>query len=133
MTKSRKTSSQKRPRQRKTSRSSALTAKTADRHVLYEKSVQDAQAEIKFVDRVFRGRGRVPLSLREDFCGTALLCARWVESKPERKATGIDLDRDTLDWGLEHNLAPLGDAQKRVRLLEQDVRDKLRQKFDVTL
>lgn len=133
MTKSRKTSSPKRPRPKKTSRSSALTAKTADRHVLYEKSVQDAQAEIKFIDRVFRGRGRAPLSLREDFCGTALLCARWVESKPERKATGIDLDRDTLDWGIEHNLAPLGDAQNRVKLLEQDVRDKLRQKFDVTL
>lgn len=120
------------PRKKKLS-VNALTAKTADRHVLYQKSVQDAAAEIKFVDRVFRSRKRVPLSLREDFCGTALLCARWVESRADRTATGIDLDRDTLDWGIEHNIAPTGDAKKRVKLLEQDVRSKLKQTFDVTL
>jgi SAM-dependent methyltransferase len=134
MTKTRTKTAPKRPAPRKkTTRVAAPTAKTADRHVLYQKSVQDAAAEIKFVERVFRSRGRPALLLREDFCGTALLCARWVESHAERQATGIDLDRDTLDWGIEHNIAPLGDAKQRVRLLQQDVRAKLKKTFDVTL
>lgn len=133
MKKTGKTTHSKRPIRKKAARSPSLTAKTADRHVLYQKSVQDAAAEIKFVDRVFRSRARKALTLREDFCGTALLCARWVESNAERRATGIDLDRDTLDWGIEHNLAPLGEARKRVQLLEQDVRAKLKKPFDVTL
>jgi len=134
MTKTRATPAPKRaPERKKIPRSPAPTAKTADRHVLYQKSVQDAAAEIKFVERVFRSRKRSPLNLREDFCGTALLCARWVESQTERTATGIDLDRDTLDWGLEHNLKPLGDAQKRIKLLQRDVCTKLRATFDVTL
>lgn len=133
MTKSRKKIARKTEPTKKTTRRTVLTAKTADRHVLYQKSVQDAAAEIQFVERVFRGRGRVPLSLREDFCGTALLCARWVESRPERTATGVDLDRDTLDWGIEHNLVPLGDARKRVKLLQQDVCERVRNRFDATL
>lgn len=133
MKKTGKASTPKHPNRKKPARPAALTAKTADRHVLYQKSVQDAAAEIAFVDRVFRSRGRKALSLREDFCGTALLCARWVESHAERRATGIDLDRDTLDWGIEHNISPLGDAKSRVRLLEQDVRIRLKRKFDATL
>jgi SAM-dependent methyltransferase len=133
MNKTRAKTTSKRPTRSKTRRVLGPTAKTADRHVLYQKSVQDPAAEIKFAERVFRSRDRLPLRLREDFCGTALLCARWVESHAERIATGIDLDRDTLDWGLEHNIAPLGDAKKRVKLLEQDVRSKLRKTFDLTL
>lgn len=133
MNKSRKKLPAKRTTTRNSNRKPVLTAKTADRHVLYQKSVQDAAAEIKFIERVFRDRGRVPVALREDFCGTALLCARWVESSPERTATGIDLDRDTLDWGIENNLGPIGEARKRVKLLQQDVCDRLRQRFDATL
>ncbi len=134
MKKTRAKTTPKRPNSRKKkSRVDVPTAKTADRHVLYQKSVQDAAAEIKFVERVFRSRARVPLNLREDFCGTALLCSRWVESQEDRCATGIDLDRDTLDWGIVHNVTPLGDAKKRVKLLQQDVRAKLKKTFDVTL
>jgi SAM-dependent methyltransferase len=115
-----------------------FTAKNADKHDLYQRSVQDAEAELKFVDRVFRTRDRKAMSLREDFCGTALVCARWAESHEERTATGLDLDRDTLDWGLDHNIAPIGAPAARVRLLEQDVCDPIKTKrghaeFDVTL
>ena len=60
-----------------------LTAKNADLHWLYEQSVQNADVEVEFIDRVFRKEfGRKPTFLREDFCGTALLCADWV--KPTR-------------------------------------------------
>jgi SAM-dependent methyltransferase len=115
-----------------------FSAKTSDKHDLYQRSVQDADAELKFIDRVFRTRGRKALSLREDFCGTALVCAQWAKSDDKRTATGLDLDRETLDWGIEHNVSPIGDAAKRVTLLEQDVCDPVgsgrrRPLFDVTL
>ena len=108
------------------------TANTADRHVLYERSVQDPDAEIAFIDRVFRSiSGRKPQSLREDFCGTALLCARWIERHPDRTATGVDLDSRVLRWSREHHLARLNEPGRRVVLLQQDVRAPSGQRFDV--
>jgi SAM-dependent methyltransferase len=124
--------------QKKRSKALTFSAKTADVHDLYQRSVQDAEAEVKFVERVFRTRGRTPLSLREDFCGTALMCSRWVSSNEERTAVGLDLDRDTLNWGRKHNIAPIGDAAERITLLEQDVCDEVGEGrnvpvFDATL
>ena len=37
--------------------------------------------------------GRAPVTMREDFCGTAILSATWVLSSPDRKALGLDLDQ----------------------------------------
>lgn len=112
---------------------SRLTARTADRHVLYQESVQDAESEGAFLARTFRKiAGRPAESLREDFCGTALLCAEWVKKKG-RTAVGIDLDESVLAWGTEHNLAPLGEPGRRVRLLQQNVLDRVPGTFDVTV
>jgi SAM-dependent methyltransferase len=113
-----------------TPRRSRYTARTADKFELYEKSVQDPEFEIKLIEKVFRRVGRTPLDLREDFCGTALLCARWVQSHPERVATGIDLDREVLDWGLQHHLGPLGEQARRVRLVEKNVLEHMRGRHD---
>lgn len=86
------------PNSKRTRRKRGFTAKTADRHILYQLSVQDAAAEAGFLNRVFRKlRGREPESLREDFCGTALLCSEWVKYR-NRTAVGIDLDRSVLEW-----------------------------------
>lgn len=110
----------------------ALTARNADRHDLYQRSVQLPEQEIRFADRVFLAHtGRRPLHLREDFCGTALLCAQWVKSHPERTAIGLDIDRPTLDWGRAHNLPPIGAAAARVELLEHDVLVPTRRKVEV--
>jgi SAM-dependent methyltransferase len=110
------------------------TARTADKHELYQMSVQDPPTEVAFIERVFKkAYGRRPLVLREDFCGTALFCADWVKSHAERRAIGIDLDRPTLDWGLERNVAPLGEAASRVQLLQQDVRDPISERVDVAI
>jgi hypothetical protein len=110
------------------------TAANADKHELYQLSVQDPEIEIVFVHRVYKKTfGRAPLSLREDFCGTALFCAEWVKSQPDRTAIGIDLDQATLDWGIQHNLAPIGEPGQRVKLLRQNVLDPVRQKSDIAL
>jgi len=111
----------------------ALTARNADRHTLYQRSVQDVETEGRFLARTFeRIAGRKAASLREDFCGTALLCAAWV-AKRDRTAVGLDLDREVLAWGTEHNVAPLGDRASFIRLLRQDVRAPCRGRFDVSV
>lgn len=109
------------------------TAKTADKHVLYQLSVQAPDTEVDFLNAWFsKIRGKKPLSLREDFCGTAILCAAWVKSHRERTATGVDIDRGVLAWGKEHNLGPLeAEQQSRVTLLKQDVRASVKQKHDI--
>ena len=111
-----------------------LTAKNADIHSLYQLSVQEPSADISFIQKRFKKRnGRKALVLREDFCGTALMCAEWVRDKSARAAYGIDLDQQTLDWGRTHNLTTLTDEEiARVQLCKQDVRDSIKTKTDVT-
>ncbi len=119
-------------RKRAAKKKSRFTAKTADKHVLYQLSVQAPDTEVDFLNAWFsKIRGKKPLSFREDFCGTAILSAAWVKSHKERTATGLDIDRPTLDWGKQHNLAPLGDAAERVTLLQQDVRAQVKHKHDI--
>jgi len=98
------------------------TARTADPHELYELSVQDPESDVRIIDRVFRKeRGRTPLSVREDFCGTAWFCAEWVKSHPRRTAIGLDLDPEPLRWGRDHHLKKLGEGRRRVTLRRADV------------
>ncbi len=113
----------------------ASQARRADRYALYEKSVQDPDADIHLIRRVFRNRyGRLPRLLREDFCGTALFACRWVQQHAENRAWGIDLDPRPLAWGREHNVAPLRpEVASRVKLIEGDVRDIGHEKVDVTV
>lgn len=101
-----------------------LTARTADKHRLYELSVQTPEAEIDFVLRQFhRLRGRRPTRLREDFCGTAAAACEFVRRSPSNHAIGIDLCADTLAWGRRHNIARLKpEAARRITLLRRDVR-----------
>lgn len=101
-----------------------LSARSADRHVLYTASVQNVEAEIDFVDKTYRKlRGRHAVSLREDFCGTAATSCEWVRRRPANVAYGLDLDAETLEWGRRNNIARLPEkARPRVHLYERDVR-----------
>jgi len=108
--------------------------KRADKHALYQESVQDPSFEVDLITRFFKRRvGRKPRSLREDFCGTALLCAKWVEGHRKRSATGVDIDGAVLHWGREHNVEPLGEDAARVSLVEGDVRDPHEGRHDVVV
>jgi len=94
-----------------------------DRFRLYQLAVQNPVAEIDLIDRIFEERhGRLARALREDFCGTAALCAEWVRRRADNRAWGVDLDPEALDWGRRHNLRPLSTEQRaRVRLIRGDV------------
>jgi hypothetical protein len=98
-------------------------AERADRHVLYEKSVQDVAEEYKFISKTFRKlRGRRPRHAREDFCGTANMCCEWVRRSRGNTAIGVDLDPEVLAWGRQYNLSRLKpDARLRVSLIQDDV------------
>ena len=108
-------------------------AERADRHELYQKAVQAPEADVEFFEKTFRRiRGRRPMSLREDFCGTALFSCMWVQSDRERTAIGIDLDGPTLEWGRQHNLAELEDKQReRVQLVQANVLDGAGARTDI--
>lgn len=95
-----------------------------DRHLLYSASVQSVDADLDFFRRVYkRSNGKTFRTLREDFCGTAVLACEWVRRKEKNRAWGIDLDRATLDWGLGHYVPRLGPAVDRLELLCRDVMD----------
>lgn len=98
-------------------------AERADRHVLYERAVQDPKNDARTLNKLYRRyRKQDALVLREDFCGTATLATHWSKSKPNRLAVGVDLDRDTLAWGREHNVNAAGPhVASRVTLVEGNV------------
>jgi len=98
-------------------------AEQADRHSLYQESVQCVEAEIDMIDENFKKlRGQHATSLREDFCGTASTSCEWVRRRSSNIAVGVDLDRDVLDWGRSHNVHNLtNSAQKRLTLMNSDV------------
>lgn len=102
-----------------------LTASTADIHELYERAVQEVSADVRFINRVYKKRhGHRPTRLREDFCGTAALCAKWVKKDEKNIAIGLDIDAPTLAYGYERHVVPLGEeVSQRVQLLERNVLD----------
>lgn len=104
-------------------RKAPLTARTADPFDLYQRSVQNVEHEVGFVDRVFfRLRGRRARSLREDFCGTGNTACAWVRRRRTNVAVGLDLDPRPLAWGRAHNVARLTpDQQARVALVRGNV------------
>lgn len=109
--------------------------RSRDRHWLYQESVQSPEIHYPFFDRLYRERnGKLPLSLKEDFCGTALLAAGWVQHRKTNTALGVDLDAPTLRWGREHNIAPLEDGEKeRIRLVRGNVLEVTRPRADLVV
>ncbi|NKB33724.1 MAG: class I SAM-dependent methyltransferase [Pseudomonadales bacterium] len=108
-------------------------AEQADKFDCYQKSVQEPEHEIDIFDQVYRETyKRKPIKLREDFCGTFSVCCAWAESDSKRLAWGVDLCEETLQWGNENNLSKLkANAAKRVKVLQQDVRESNTPQADV--
>jgi hypothetical protein len=108
-------------------------AKQWDKYELYRLSVQDPEHEVFVFNRFFKDQfGRAPQSLREDFCGTASICAEWVRNHPERSAVGVDLDPEPLAWGKAKYIDALTPAEKaRVKLVQGNVLTAKTPKADV--
>lgn len=117
----------------RTRRKPSSPAKRRHKHDLYQEAVQNPGFEVDFFQRIFRQyRGSAPKRLQEDFCGTALLCCEWVKRVKDGRAYGVDLDRATLDWGIEHNLSKLEKRDvERIELAEANVLDASRFRPDI--
>lgn len=82
-------------------------ASTADKHACYQEAVQCPRKEVRNLQNIYlelrneqrQVERRAPLLLREDFCGTAILCKAWAELGVEREAIGVDLDEGVLAYG----------------------------------
>lgn len=102
-------------------------------HWLYEASVQNVDTDLDIGKRIYRKHWkRSPLTVREDFCGTAKLAARWVERSTMHEAWGIDFHQPTLDWGIKYNVSRLsGDQQQRLHLICGDVLEESTPRVDM--
>ncbi|KAL2620822.1 hypothetical protein R1flu_001027 [Riccia fluitans] len=95
-----------------------------DKHALYQRAVQSPKGDISYLQKFFLNYvgGRTPLHLREDFCGTALICTEWVRGDSRRTALGLDLDEEALRWGFQNNILKAGlDAVTRIHLFHGNV------------
>lgn len=108
-------------------------AELADRHALYQESVQNSEFELDFIDETFEAlTGRKAVSMREDFCGTAISSVEWVERRDTNTAIGVDFDAEVLGWGEKHNVSRLKPGQReRLTLIEDDVLKVTTEKVDL--
>jgi SAM-dependent methyltransferase len=111
------------------------TLETADRHDLYERSVQNTEAEIDFVEQVWSDiRGRTATVLREDFCGTAQTSAEWLRRREDNLSIGVDLDEEVVAWGMNKNHERLTEEQlERLEIRLENVLDVSTQPVDTVL
>jgi len=112
------------------------TAATADKYELYQLAVQSPDTDVDFLTETYESiNGKQPRHLREDFCGTSLICAEWVTRDPENTAEGYDLDPEPIEWGKEHNfdkVRKLG-REDNVSLYVEDARAPGRKAPDVRI
>lgn len=110
-------------KKKKKSAGKRSAAARADRHRLYEDSVQDVEAGVDFFEAEFRRLvGRRARLLREDFCGTAKAACEWVRRHRDNRAIGVDLDPEVLAWARDNNLSGLKRSElARISLVEDDV------------
>jgi SAM-dependent methyltransferase len=110
-----------------------LTARNADKHDLYQKSVQAPDVDARFLARLYKkSNGKPGRSFREDFCGTAILSCEFVRLHRQNRAIGVDLHAPTLAWGKKHNVSELAEhQQRRLRLIQDNVLNVRSPKADI--
>ncbi len=111
-----------------------LTAKTADRLDLYQRSVNSPETDVDFATRVFKELRERPLRhFREDFCGTAAMTAEFLSRDTRNTAEGFDLDSVPVEWGKLHNFGSVSDGDARMTFHLADVRDPADKRPDMTV
>lgn len=70
----------------------------------------------------FQHRNRLPLRLREDFCGTFKVSCEWIKQSAKHTAISMDLDPEPLAYGHARHFVRLTPSQqKRLKVLQQNV------------
>ncbi len=127
-----KSNSKKDKKKTKKKKKVKLTASTVDKYELYQISVQSPEEDIVFLDETYRDiRGRSARHFREDFCGTSALTAHWIKRGRQYTAEGFDIDPNPVNWGIKHNLKPLGDVAHRATLHIKDAREPSNEAPDI--
>ena len=105
------------------------------KYKLYEDSVQNPLSDVDFInDKYKQLRGRMPLSLREDFSGTGLFAYQWVKQSAKHKAWAIDLRREPQEYGKKHHYGKLQEQEKeRMVYICGNVLDEHSFKTDVVI
>jgi SAM-dependent methyltransferase len=86
-----------------------------DRHYFYAAAVQNPKEDLRVVRGLYELRHNRPLhTVREDFCGTALIASEWVGQSREHHAWAVDLDPGVIEWGRSHYAPRLGAAARRL-------------------
>ena len=130
------TAAKKAPAKKAKKTKKSLTARTADKHILYQMSVQAPATDSKTYARWFKKyTGRDLRAWREDFCGTSVLSCHHVLNHKDNTAVGVDFHRPTLDWGIKNNVNELlnEEQKKRLKLIESDVLEVTAPKVDCVL
>lgn len=122
-------------RKNKNKKPKSTLASKADKHSLYENSVQCVESEIDFVDSTYMTlRKKKAQILREDFCGTANTSCEWIRRRNNNRAVGVDLDPEVLTWGKENNISKLSNGQqKRISLINANVMEVRAEPVDIVL
>jgi hypothetical protein len=95
-----------------------------DKYWYYHQAVQSPERDCEVLRDIYKElRSRKnPLVLREDFCGTFAVSCQWVKSGPKRRAFGLDLDPEPIQYGLTHYASQLTPHQRRrLAIKEQSV------------
>lgn len=97
--------------------------KPFDKYATYRRAVQSPETDVEFLRDTYRElRGRLPVVLREDFCGTFSICCEWVKLGTKYRAHGVDLDYDPIQYGMAHYVPQLSKNQReRVEIHQENV------------
>ena len=89
---------------------------------LYEHSVQTPDDVDYLLEMAIEVMGRVPMSLREDFCGTHLFAREYVKRDPRFIALGLDLDPAPIAYGAKEAARDLTKEERsRLKILRKNV------------
>lgn len=93
---------------------------------LYRRAVQHPEAEVRFLLETYAHyRGTYPMSLREDFAGTAAVASAWAAFADHHRAVAVESHRPTLQWSKRQPGA------QRVTFVHDDVMRVTRPRADV--
>jgi hypothetical protein len=102
-----------------------------DKYDLYQKSVQTADLDAEFAQRAYRElKQKEPTTLGEDFCGTWLISREWVRLNPDYKAVCVDIDKEPLEYGNQHNKITSSE-KRRLKIIRDNVLTKTLPKVDI--